>query len=919
MANIRIDQTSGLNASQVNDNDRIIIYPSQGFPRNNPANLPANISIAQFKTVIGTMTAGIADGSINIAKLEQTLQDLINNAATQTDLQTETQERISADSALGDLIENKADQTALDAEITTRGDADTALGTRIDLKADETDLDELMQRVQTLEMSDGDGTPGTPIANITFGQLATALQNRINGKADQSALDDEVSARTDADTALGTRIDGKADQTALDAETTARENADTALGNRIDGKADASALTSETNARTAADTALGTRIDNEVSAREAADTALGDRITDETTNRRNDDNNLLTLFSQEATARTTADTALGTRIDGNAANIATALGKNLTDAQLAMITRILGLIDARTNTATADNATDPWDIRTGFQMGDGETTDSDAYTNDAPASTTTITRQTLGDDSYLRLTNSDLEYFPHRTLVGFTIDSITYGTGAAHQVLVSWRIGDTGTVIEARVDASGNLLFTDGTNTTYASGITTTRVQVSAGDTIVLGFLPSALEGDDSIRVIYTINGLNENDIITDIAEFADGTTGINLDIGVDESATLSNVQAIAHGDDNFILTHGYLANRHRAFDTDFVMGLVSETTTTIERVVIDGLLLPPAGVLVAEHPTGDTDGNIDSYCVGTHAAFDPSSSSGQNVENVAVCRDVEVDSDAGDLTVDQEDVWFFIKLVDRTSGATGLRTLPADFAMIFIDSDGEPIQIDGRDFVTRNDFRLVSGGWVQGGRLGSTYVYSPNGVDTQIDRASGTEFRLRRFKQDVELGELPGEISGANIEGGTIPESALDSAAQTKLNASGGGGGGTARTWRTGKFSVTSGVATIEVPDDTTISNFSRCAILYASTSTTNDITGNTAATNNKLIFEEVPTPILSGTGNVYTQGLGRGANNISLRVTRQTNAGTATSFTCAVVDLNVTTSGGVFSTGHIAGVWWY
>ena len=89
-------------------------------------------------------------------------------------------------------------------------------------------------------------------------------------------------------------------------------------------------------------------------------------------------------------------------------------------------------------------------------------------------------------------------------------------------------------------------------------------------------------------------------------------------------------------------------------------------------------------------------------------------------------------------------DRWLYIKILDRTSGATGVRTLPTDFAMISIDGDGEPVQIDGRDFLTRNDFRLVSGGWTQAGVLGSTYVYSPNGVDTRISRANGTELRLR-------------------------------------------------------------------------------------------------------------------------------------------------------------------------------
>ncbi len=110
---------------------------------------------------------------------------------------------------------------------------------------------------------DGSGGGGTdiPAGGVTFNDLATALQTLINGKADQSALDAEITARTNADAALGTRIDDKADASALTAEETARTSADAVLGNRIDDKADASALTSETTARTSADAALGTRID----------------------------------------------------------------------------------------------------------------------------------------------------------------------------------------------------------------------------------------------------------------------------------------------------------------------------------------------------------------------------------------------------------------------------------------------------------------------------------------------------------------------------------------------------------------------------------------------------------------------------------------------------------------------------------
>ncbi len=130
-------------------------------------------------------------------------------------------------------------------------------------------------------------------------QLTTTFKNNIVGAVNEldADIDEEVTARTDADTALGTRIDE---------EISARTDADTALGTRID---------EEVTARTDADTALGTRIDEEISARTDADTALGTRIDEEVTARTDADTALGTRIDEEISARTDADTALGTRID----------------------------------------------------------------------------------------------------------------------------------------------------------------------------------------------------------------------------------------------------------------------------------------------------------------------------------------------------------------------------------------------------------------------------------------------------------------------------------------------------------------------------------------------------------------------------------------------------------------------------
>ena len=110
------------------------------------------------------------------------------------------------------------------------------------------------------EQGEGGTGGGTP-TGIAYSQLSNALQSLIDGKADQSALTAERTAREAADTALGTRIDD---------EITDRADGDTALGTRLD---------TETSSRSSADTALGLRIDQEITDRGSADTALGTRIT----------------------------------------------------------------------------------------------------------------------------------------------------------------------------------------------------------------------------------------------------------------------------------------------------------------------------------------------------------------------------------------------------------------------------------------------------------------------------------------------------------------------------------------------------------------------------------------------------------------------------------------------------------------
>ncbi len=158
-------------------------------------------------------------------------------------------------------------------------------------------------------------------SSLTLGadgvKLSAGLQAEI--AATTTALANEVTARTDADTAIRTDF-AAADtalQTAITNETTARTSADTTLTNN---------LAQEVTDRTNADTALQTAITNEASTRSAADTTLTNALAQEVTDRTNADSSIRTDFAaadallqtaidNEATARNTADATLQTNID----------------------------------------------------------------------------------------------------------------------------------------------------------------------------------------------------------------------------------------------------------------------------------------------------------------------------------------------------------------------------------------------------------------------------------------------------------------------------------------------------------------------------------------------------------------------------------------------------------------------------
>jgi len=151
----------------------------------------------------------------------------------------------------------------------------------------------------TFQYSDGQNVSGhvaeTPDSGSSWFDN-TANDFWVQLKVIMSALDAEITARSNADTAL---------QNSLDAEETARSLADTTLQAN---------LNTEITARTDADATIQSTIDTDATARANADTTLQANIDAEETARSLADTTLQANIDAEETARTLADTTLQANI-----------------------------------------------------------------------------------------------------------------------------------------------------------------------------------------------------------------------------------------------------------------------------------------------------------------------------------------------------------------------------------------------------------------------------------------------------------------------------------------------------------------------------------------------------------------------------------------------------------------------------
>ena len=327
-----------------------------------------NNEVSRATSAEATLTSNLATELTSRANADTTLQANIDAEATT---------RAAADTAL---------QTAIDNEVTARTNADTALDGRL------TSVETEMTATQA---GAGLSVTGTYTAigvynadtNATGGYYiggATSLANadKLLDSALKSAIDTEVTARTNADNTLQANIDAEATAraaadttiilaaTALTGRVTVNEsdiadlevNLAQEVSDRIAGdNALSSALTTETNARTSADTTLQTNITTEATTRAAADTALQTAIDNEVTARTNADATLTTNVATNATAIATNAANLTTEIanriagdsalDGRLTSVETEMTATQTGAGLSTsgAYSAIGVYDADTN------------------------------------------------------------------------------------------------------------------------------------------------------------------------------------------------------------------------------------------------------------------------------------------------------------------------------------------------------------------------------------------------------------------------------------------------------------------------------------------------------------------------------------------------------------------------------------------
>ena len=243
--------------------------------------------------------------------------------------------------------------------------------------------------------------------------------------------------------------------------------------------------------------------------------------------------------------------------------------------ELAALRRIASAIEVETETNQETHIADHINGETGYHMPAAEDTHTDPPTNESPDSAATLETLDLGGENYVRVSQAVV---PSKTLLGFRVKALALPSAdadVAHSGLVAFR-RDSGNVVELRINHAGEIFLSDGSNDYYPMDVQRRRYTLAVGDTLILALRVR----DGVIYGHFCKNGEQDNDVATAIVG---GQTFDEVDFGWGEGITLDQCRLVE--DDGTQPSHAQLPALAAQFDTEFVFGLITATTTSVEHV----------------------------------------------------------------------------------------------------------------------------------------------------------------------------------------------------------------------------------------------------------------------------------------------------------------------------------------------
>ena len=523
-----------------------------------------------------TITYTKGDGTTGTITTQDSNTTYDAMSASELSTGTATTSRTMTAKVVSDYVKGKTDDKLTGLSVSgktityTKGDGTTGTITTQDTTYGTGTADNLTTGTDTT----GKVWTSKILADYVKGQVATETTNRT------TAITNEASARSDADTALSNRIGSlTADGNYIKKSATNNVSANlTALDTQL--KTTTNAVSTETTNRTSADTALSNRIGtvsadgNYIKASTSKNIAenvglLDTAVKANATSIANEVTNRTVAVTNEATARSNADIALGTRIDNavsayesadtglsNRIGSLTADGNYIKKSDTKNISENLGLLDTQLKTTTTAVSTEAT-TRANADTALGTRIDGTIKGLSVNGRTITYTK---GDGSTGTITTQDTTYTAGN---GLSLNNGTFSVNTNGVV----ESGNTGIV-------TGDTVYN-----ALETRIGQINVENNAQNTVAVGD-GSTVGGDGAVAVGTGSSGSGEGSVAVGGNTSADGTGSV----AVGDTSTSDGEGSVAVGTGSTSSGEGSVAvggGTSTSSDNSVVVGTGSTVTGT--------------------------------------------------------------------------------------------------------------------------------------------------------------------------------------------------------------------------------------------------------------------------------------------------------------------------------------------------